>query len=73
LCTIKILNGVFLHGNGVDYIARYRKLQQQAENNLYRKRMFSAKSKSAPNSPRLSLIDFSGKIFGGFLKILKLV
>ncbi|KAI6171162.1 hypothetical protein M3Y97_01069300 [Aphelenchoides bicaudatus] len=59
LCTTKILNGVFLHSNGVDHIARYRMLQQQAENNSYRKRMVSAKSKSAPNSPRLSLIDFS--------------
>jgi hypothetical protein len=70
LCTIKIVNGVFLHGNAVDYVARYRLLQQQAENNLYRKRMLSAKSKSAPNSPRLSLIDFTGILSTKFNAIL---
>lgn len=57
------MNGVFLHGNAVDHVAHYRRLQQQAENNMHRKRMLSAKSKSAPNSPGLSLIDFTGLLF----------
>lgn len=60
LCAIKVLNGVFLHGKAVEHVIHYRNLQAQAEYELYRKRMLAAKSKSAPSSPRLSLIDFPG-------------
>ncbi|KAH7726659.1 Protein F26F2.7 [Aphelenchoides avenae] len=58
LCAIKVLNGVFLHGKAVEHVIHYRNLQAQTEYELYRKRMLAAKSKSAPSSPRLSLIDF---------------
>ncbi|KAI6186820.1 hypothetical protein M3Y98_00174400 [Aphelenchoides besseyi] len=57
--AVKVLNGVFLHDRSVDYVAQYRQLQSQAEHNSNRKRMLAAKSKSMPNSPRLSLIDFT--------------
>lgn len=60
LCAIKVLNGVFLHGKAVEHVIHYRNLQAQTEYELYRKRMLAAKSKSAPSSPRLSLIDFPG-------------
>uniref|UniRef100_A0A914C0A3 Uncharacterized protein n=1 Tax=Acrobeloides nanus TaxID=290746 RepID=A0A914C0A3_9BILA len=59
LIMIKIINGIFLYGKSVDHVINYRNLQAQAEYELYRKRMFSMKSKSAPSSPKLSLVDFS--------------
>ncbi|TKR86361.1 hypothetical protein L596_010967 [Steinernema carpocapsae] len=57
--TIKILNGIIVYGQACNYVQRYRNLQAQAEYDIYRKRMLLKKSKSAPNSPRMSLIDFS--------------
>ena len=62
LLIIKVINGVWLYSKSVDNIVRYRTLQEEAEYELYRKRMLASKSKSAPNSPRLSLIDFTGKL-----------
>uniref|UniRef100_A0A915CLW1 Protein TAPT1 homolog n=1 Tax=Ditylenchus dipsaci TaxID=166011 RepID=A0A915CLW1_9BILA len=59
LCSIKVLTGVFLHRRAVDQIMNYRNLLSIAEQKSYRIRILSAKSKSAPGSPRLSLIDFS--------------
>ncbi|KAI1724016.1 eukaryotic membrane protein family domain-containing protein [Ditylenchus destructor] len=59
LLAIKILTGVFLHGKAVDQVLHYRKLQAQAEYEHYKRRMLKQKSKSAPGSPRLSLIDFT--------------
>lgn len=61
LLAIKVLAGVFLHSRAVDQVIHYQNLQMQAKNEIYRRRMLSQKSKSAPGSPRLSLIDFSGK------------
>lgn len=60
LSFIKIANGLFLYGKSVEHVINYRNLQEQAEYELYRKRMVSKKSKSAPSSPKLSLVDFSG-------------
>jgi hypothetical protein len=63
LFSIKVLTGVFLHRRAVDQIMNYRNLLSMAEQKSYRIRILSAKSKSAPGSPRLSLIDFSGTYF----------
>lgn len=60
LLAIKIIAGVFLHSQAVDQVIHYQKLQTQAKNEIFRRRMLLQKSKSAPGSPRLSLIDFSG-------------
>jgi hypothetical protein len=59
LLIVKIFNGSYLYTQAVDHIQKYRTLQKEAEFDLYRKRMLAIKSKSAPNSPRLSLIDFT--------------
>uniref|UniRef100_A0A1I8A828 Protein TAPT1 homolog n=1 Tax=Steinernema glaseri TaxID=37863 RepID=A0A1I8A828_9BILA len=57
--TVKILNGILIYGQACNHVKRYRNLQAQEEYEIYRKRMLLKKSKSAPNSPRMSLIDFS--------------
>ncbi|CAD5230716.1 unnamed protein product [Bursaphelenchus xylophilus] len=59
LLFIKVVNGVFLNSKSVQHVQQFRKLQHQAESEFYRRRVLSAKSKSVPNSPRISLIDFS--------------
>lgn len=69
LLTIKIIAGVFLHSQAVDQVIYYQNLQTQAKNEIYRQRMLSQKSKSAPGSPRLSLIDFTGIFYLNKIKI----
>jgi len=65
LVVCKVGNGVFLDAKAVEQVNRYKELQAQAEYELNRKRLLATKkSKSAPNSPRLSLIDFSGELLG---------
>lgn len=60
LLITKIVTGVFLHDQAVEQVIHYRNLQEQAKNEIYRRRILAQKSKSAPGSPRLSLIDFTG-------------
>ncbi|WKY03124.1 hypothetical protein Q1695_016436 [Nippostrongylus brasiliensis] len=55
LLAIKICNGIVLLGKACAHVMAYKEIQYD----LYRKRMVEKKSKSAPSSPRISLIDFS--------------
>ncbi|CAI2352514.1 unnamed protein product [Caenorhabditis sp. 36 PRJEB53466] len=57
--SIKICNGVIMLGKACQHVKRFRDFQARAEFELFRKRMVEKKSKSAPNSPRMSLIDFT--------------
>ncbi|KAL6725512.1 hypothetical protein Aduo_007560 [Ancylostoma duodenale] len=59
MVSIKICNGIVLLGKACVHVTAYKELQARAEYDLYRKRMVEKKSKSAPSSPRISLIDFS--------------
>ncbi|VDP32502.1 unnamed protein product [Heligmosomoides polygyrus] len=59
LLAIKICNGIVLLGKACAHVMAYKELKARAEYDLYRKRMVEKKSKSAPSSPRISLIDFS--------------
>ncbi|ETN86588.1 eukaryotic membrane protein, partial [Necator americanus] len=59
MVSIKICNGIVLLGKACVHVTEYKELQARAEYDLYRKRMVEKKSKSAPSSPRISLIDFS--------------
>ncbi|VBB25475.1 unnamed protein product [Acanthocheilonema viteae] len=59
LLTLKIVNGIIVLGKACEHVKHYRELQEKAECEIFRKRMLVMKSKSAPNSPRISLIDFS--------------
>ncbi|XGW15032.1 hypothetical protein V3C99_000926 [Haemonchus contortus] len=59
MIAIKICNGIVLLGKACGHVMAYKDLQARAEYELYRKRMVEKKSKSAPSSPRISLIDFS--------------
>ncbi|VDO74789.1 unnamed protein product [Haemonchus placei] len=59
MIAIKICNGIVLLGKACGHVMAYKDLQARAEYDLYRKRMVEKKSKSAPSSPRISLIDFS--------------
>jgi hypothetical protein len=61
LMSIKILNGIVLLGMACKYVQEYKDVQAKAEFELYLKRISLKKSKSVPTSPRMSLIDFSGK------------
>lgn len=60
---MKILNGIVVLGRACENVKHYRELQEKAECEIFRKRVLMMKSKSAPNSPRMSLIDFSGELF----------
>ncbi|CAB62802.1 Protein TAPT1 homolog [Caenorhabditis elegans] len=57
--AVKICNGVVMLGQACHHVKRFRDIQARAEFELFRKRMVEKKSKSAPNSPRMSLIDFT--------------
>uniref|UniRef100_A0A1I7XPC5 Protein TAPT1 homolog n=1 Tax=Heterorhabditis bacteriophora TaxID=37862 RepID=A0A1I7XPC5_HETBA len=59
MIAVKTCNGIVLLGKACAHVTSYKELQARAEYDLYRKRMVEKKSKSAPNSPRMSLIDFS--------------
>ncbi|KAJ1351735.1 hypothetical protein KIN20_007860 [Parelaphostrongylus tenuis] len=59
MLAVKIFNGIVLLGKACGHVMTYKELQARAEYELFRKRMVEKKSKSAPNSPRISLIDFS--------------
>ncbi|KJH48327.1 eukaryotic membrane protein [Dictyocaulus viviparus] len=59
MLAIKICNGIVLLGKACAHVNAYKELQARAEYELFRKRMVGKKSKSAPSSPRISLIDFS--------------
>ncbi|EFP00707.1 hypothetical protein CRE_21263 [Caenorhabditis remanei] len=59
LLAIKICNGVIMLGKACQHVKRFRDIQARSEFELFRKRMVEKKSKSAPNSPRMSLIDFT--------------
>uniref|UniRef100_A0A0N5ASC9 Protein TAPT1 homolog n=1 Tax=Syphacia muris TaxID=451379 RepID=A0A0N5ASC9_9BILA len=57
--SVKVLNGVVLLGKACEYVTQYRELQARAEYEIYRNRLLVKKSKSEPNSPRISLVDFA--------------
>uniref|UniRef100_A0A8R1HVZ5 Protein TAPT1 homolog n=1 Tax=Caenorhabditis japonica TaxID=281687 RepID=A0A8R1HVZ5_CAEJA len=57
--AVKICNGVIMLGKACQHVKKFRDFQARAEFELFRKRMVEKKSKSAPNSPRMSLIDFT--------------
>ncbi|KAM3716883.1 Protein TAPT1 [Dirofilaria immitis] len=59
LLSLKIVNGIVVLGKACGHVKHYRELQEKAECEIFRKRVLMMKSKSAPNSPRISLIDFS--------------
>ncbi|MFH4973535.1 hypothetical protein AB6A40_000244 [Gnathostoma spinigerum] len=59
MLTIKVLNGIVLLGMACEHVNTYRDIEAQTECELYRRRLLMKKSKSVPNSPRISLIDFS--------------
>ncbi|VDK55580.1 unnamed protein product [Cylicostephanus goldi] len=59
LLSIKICNGIVVLGKACIHVTAYRELQARAEYDLYRRRMVEKKSKSVPNSPKISLVDFS--------------
>ncbi|CAG9537891.1 unnamed protein product [Cercopithifilaria johnstoni] len=59
LLTLKIVNGIVVLGKACGHVKHYRELQEKAECEIFRRRVLMKKSKSAPNSPRISLIDFS--------------
>ncbi|VDO29656.1 Uncharacterized protein BM_BM3623 [Brugia malayi] len=59
LLSLKIVNGIVVLGKACRHVKRYRELQEKAECEIFRKRVLMRKSKSAPNSPRISLVDFS--------------
>lgn len=63
LLIVKIVNGIVVLGKACGHVKHYRELQEKAECEFFRKRVLMMKSKSAPNSPRISLIDFSGGFF----------
>ncbi|CAB3398746.1 unnamed protein product [Caenorhabditis bovis] len=56
---VKIFNGIVMVGMACQHVKKFREYQTRSEYELIRKRMLEKKSKSAPNSPRMSLIDFS--------------
>uniref|UniRef100_A0A1I8EFG0 Eukaryotic membrane protein n=1 Tax=Wuchereria bancrofti TaxID=6293 RepID=A0A1I8EFG0_WUCBA len=55
----RMVNGIVVLGKACGHVKRYRELQEKAECEIFRKRVLMRKSKSAPNSPRISLVDFS--------------
>jgi len=55
--TLKVLNGIVLLGMACKHVNKYRKLQSQTDE--LKRRLLMKKSKSAPSSPRISLLDFS--------------
>ncbi|VDN56074.1 unnamed protein product [Dracunculus medinensis] len=59
LFIIKVFNGIVLLGKACEHVNEYRDIQAKVEFELYRKRVLMMKSKSAPSSPRISLVDFS--------------
>ncbi|CAI4222534.1 unnamed protein product [Auanema sp. JU1783] len=59
LLSIKICSGIVLLGQACQHVTTYKELQKRSEFELYRKRIIDKKSKSAPSSPRMSLIDFT--------------
>uniref|UniRef100_A0A8R1XPP5 Uncharacterized protein n=1 Tax=Onchocerca volvulus TaxID=6282 RepID=A0A8R1XPP5_ONCVO len=59
LLSLRIINGMVGLRKACGHVKRYRDLQEKTEYEIFRKRILIMKSKSAPNSPRLSLIDFS--------------
>lgn len=64
ICAVKIFTSIYLHRKAVDFVLQYRKLQRESASERNIRKMFvTKKSKSAPGSPRLSLIDFSGLYF----------
>lgn len=71
LLSVKVLNGIVVLGKACEHVKHYRELQQKAESELFRKRVLTKKSKSVPSSPRLSLIDFSGKFASSRTKFSK--
>ncbi|CAD6193687.1 unnamed protein product [Caenorhabditis auriculariae] len=59
LLAIKLCNGIVMLGKACQLVKKYRDFQARIECDEFRKRIVEKKSKSAPNSPRMSLIDFS--------------
>ncbi|CAJ0586181.1 unnamed protein product, partial [Mesorhabditis spiculigera] len=60
MLSIKVGNGVALMVNACQHVSAYRELQKQAEQNrIFRQRITGKKSKSAPSSPKISIIDFN--------------
>ena len=59
LFAVKVFNGILLLGTACQHVSAFRKLQECAEDQHRRQKMFSAKSKSAPSSPKMSLVDFT--------------
>uniref|UniRef100_A0A7E4UVD0 DUF747-domain-containing protein n=1 Tax=Panagrellus redivivus TaxID=6233 RepID=A0A7E4UVD0_PANRE len=56
LLAVKIVNGAYLYSKSINYITQYKRLQEEM---LVRSKLLASKCKSAPSSPRLSLVDFS--------------
>lgn len=59
MITVKILNGIIILGKACEHVTTYRKLREYENSENFRSRVLMKKSKSAPSSPRLSLVDFS--------------
>ncbi|CAJ0929745.1 unnamed protein product, partial [Mesorhabditis belari] len=59
LVVLKVFNGVLMLRKACQYVSTYRDLQARAEMNLFRKRLVEKKSRSAPSSPKISIIDFN--------------
>uniref|UniRef100_A0A0K0ETG6 Protein TAPT1 homolog n=1 Tax=Strongyloides stercoralis TaxID=6248 RepID=A0A0K0ETG6_STRER len=59
LFIIKIINGYLLYTLSCHFISQYREMQLKLEEDDARNRVVSSKSKSAPSSPKISLLDFS--------------
>lgn len=56
--VIKICNGIVMLGMACQHVKKYRDFKARAEYMSFRKRVVEKKSKSAPSSPKISLIDF---------------
>uniref|UniRef100_A0A0N5C6P3 Protein TAPT1 homolog n=1 Tax=Strongyloides papillosus TaxID=174720 RepID=A0A0N5C6P3_STREA len=59
LFIVKILNGYLLYTLSCHLISQYREMQLKLDEDDARNRVVSSKSKSAPSSPKISILDFS--------------
>ncbi|GMS78931.1 hypothetical protein PENTCL1PPCAC_1106 [Pristionchus entomophagus] len=60
LISIKVVNGLVMLGQACAHVHHYRQLQESARQELARRRLVSAKCKSAPSSPTtIALVDFT--------------
>uniref|UniRef100_A0A0N4ZS18 Protein TAPT1 homolog n=1 Tax=Parastrongyloides trichosuri TaxID=131310 RepID=A0A0N4ZS18_PARTI len=59
LFIFKIFNGYILYIVSCRFVNNYREMQLNPDDDDARKRVLSSKSKSAPSSPKISILDFS--------------